>query len=632
MTDRTAADQIVRAVIYPAIGVARVGNSESEYVVGPEVPDPPPPPAGCYRDKTGALKRQASRFRIYGVNAAGEIVRELSGEGTSAKITWRVELANAKAAWYGFQLAFDIPEAASAPPTTLRNSAVADRSKLSILPGPKSVAGANAKPASFDSGAFMDRKVYLGEIFTDAAARLLVLGGRGVSASHDGSPAKDFANNDGWFDDTSDGPVTADVSLDGKALDVTPAWVVVAPPNYGPQRKSVRTMWDLMRDVAVKTNALPLPERPSFMQDILPIFQRLAGLQWVNAGFAAGFGWQGVFDLTSPEVLARLSSAAPEHAQERQTISNAFRRFDVDSWSPKPWPWLYGDAMAIPAAPTPRQNAALSDLQLFMLAQWAKGKFEADYDPNHRPPPAIEDVPVKQQGDVLTRAALEFCLADAFHPGCEMTWPMRTATMYMAPFRILHAPTGWIPPKTGRTLTIDGVRTPNGPLWQQQAAGLTRWMAVPWQTDTASCLGGYDKSYDPYAPTFWPARVPNEVVSRASYNIIMNDKESIDVRKAAFAKRARWIAPIENPNYVIQINNMVSEFGKLGVVEALAGPTDTDAFPSMIEVEDQHVLPAAVMAHAAAVAPGVAPSATRVDHSDIEKVRRFPSGLPVQVR
>ena len=26
--------------------------------------------------------------------------------------------------------------------------------------------------------------------------------------------------------------------------------------------------------------------------------------------------------------------------------------------------------------------------------------------------------------------------------------------------RILHAPTGWIPPKLGRTLSIDGVRTP----------------------------------------------------------------------------------------------------------------------------------------------------------------------------
>ncbi|MGY4346034.1 hypothetical protein ACVWXM_002501 [Bradyrhizobium sp. GM7.3] len=98
--------------------------------------------------------------------------------------------------------------------------------------------------------------------------------------------------------------------------------------------------------------------------------------------------------------------------------------------------------MAIPAAPTPRQNAALSDLQLFMPTQWAEGNFEAHYDAKLRPPSAIEEIPVKQQGDILTRAALEFCLADAFHPGCEMTWPMRTATMYMAPFRILHAPKG----------------------------------------------------------------------------------------------------------------------------------------------------------------------------------------------
>jgi L-lysine epsilon oxidase C-terminal domain len=45
---------------------------------------------------------------------------------------------------------------------------------------------------------------------------------------------------------------------------------------------------------------------------------------------------------------------------------------------------------------------------------------------------------------MLDRASLEFCLADAFHPGCEMTWPMRTAGLYMAPFRIAHAAPGWI--------------------------------------------------------------------------------------------------------------------------------------------------------------------------------------------
>jgi hypothetical protein len=63
----TASDAtIVRAAIHPAIGVARLGNSESEYFLAPEVPDPLPEKPGSYRDRTGALKRQALRF-TYGL-------------------------------------------------------------------------------------------------------------------------------------------------------------------------------------------------------------------------------------------------------------------------------------------------------------------------------------------------------------------------------------------------------------------------------------------------------------------------------------------------------------------------------------------------------------------------------------
>jgi hypothetical protein len=631
-------DRIVHAVIYPAIGVARVGNSASGWFVGPETPDPAPLPPGSYRDATGALKRQASRFRIYGLNAQGAIVRELTG--ADADITWHVELANTKAAWYGFQLALDIPEAASAPQTILRNAAIADRSKLSILPGPRSVAGRNARPKKFDTGAFMDRKVYLGEIFTDEAGRLLVLGGRGVSASYDGSLALTFANNEGWFDDISDGPVTAEVTLNGKAIDVTPAWVIVAPPNYGPQRKSVRTMWDLMRDVAVTAKKLTAPAQPSFTNDILPLFQRLAGLQWVNAGFAAGFGWEGAFHLTSPEVLARLSDPGPAHKELRHTIDNAFRRFDVDSWSPKPWPWLYGDAMNVPPALTPRQHSTLTDLQFAMLAKWAKGDFDADYDPAYKPPQEIDDAPLQERGDLLTRAALEFCLADAFHPGCEMTWPVRSATMYMSAFRFAHAPAGWVAPSLGGNLTGDSVTIPNGPLYGQQAGGVTRWMALPWQTDTASCRGGYVKAYDPYQPTFWPARVPNEVLTREAYAVVMNDRVPLADRKAAFAKRAQWIAPLGNTSYTDQINNMVAHFDHLGVVEVVEGPKDTDAFPPVLEVEDQHVpIPDVIpAAHPVPVLRTMQASALafvpppEVDISGIEKVRRFPGGLPVQIK
>jgi L-Lysine epsilon oxidase N-terminal/L-lysine epsilon oxidase C-terminal domain len=631
-------DRIVKAAIYPSIGIARVGNSPDGWFVGPEVRYPEPMPAGCYRDASGALKRQAARFRLYGLNVRGEIVRELTGEHEGDEISWQVELANTKAAWYGFQLALDIPEAASAPPTTLRNGTVADRTQLTIRPGPRTVAGRGAGPERFDDGTFMGRSVYLGEIFTDENGRLLVLGGHGVSASHDGSLAITFANNEGWFDDVSDGPVTAEVTIDGKPIDVLPAWVVVAPPNYGPGQKSVRTMWDLMRDVAVTASSLPRPKRPSFTDDILPIFERLSHLQWVNGGFAAAFGWEGALDLTSPDAVARLADPGPATAEFRHTIANAFRRHDVDAWSPKPWPWLYGDAMNLPTPPTPRAFSTLSDLQLSLLDQWAKGDFDADYDPDAEPVREIAAVPLAEQGDMLTRAALEFCLADAFHPGCEMTWPVRSKSLYMAPFRFSHAPAGWIAPTLGAIWSSDNLTLENGPLFGQQAGDITRWMAVPWQTDTASCRGGYDKAYDPYAPTFWPARVPNDVLTKENYAIVMDADRPLDERRKAFADRVKWYAPLGGPSYTAEINAMITGFGALGVVAPLPGPTDTDAFPDVIEVEDQHgPLPAPASAtralmltthpHAGAPAPR-----GELDLTGIEKVRRFPHGLPVQLK
>ena len=39
---------IVKAAIHPAIGIARVGNSEEEFFLGPEVPEPSPGEAGSF--------------------------------------------------------------------------------------------------------------------------------------------------------------------------------------------------------------------------------------------------------------------------------------------------------------------------------------------------------------------------------------------------------------------------------------------------------------------------------------------------------------------------------------------------------------------------------------------------------
>jgi len=55
--------------------IARVGNSREAFYTGPQVTHPAPREPGFYRDPTGALKREAAEFRIYGYNAAGEVVR-----------------------------------------------------------------------------------------------------------------------------------------------------------------------------------------------------------------------------------------------------------------------------------------------------------------------------------------------------------------------------------------------------------------------------------------------------------------------------------------------------------------------------------------------------------------------------
>jgi hypothetical protein len=304
--------RIVRAAIHPSIGVGRVGNSQDEFFIGPEVINPLPAEPGFYRSKDGTLKRQAARFRIYGLNAKGEAVKELTLQ--DAEIEWSVHLANKKASWYQFQLALDIPEAAAAMPSLLRNSSVKDRTQLTIDPGCQTITGNNANKQEF-IGKFLDIPVYLGELHTDESGRLLVLGGRGKSASYNGNKAITFANNDGWYDDTSDGPVTAKVKLGGVTLEVDPAWVVITPPNYAPLQKSVRTMWDLIRDIFFQDGTLEMPTLPSFQKDIRPIFERLTRLQWVNAGFAAAFGWKEHFNFTSREWMEKLSDPNPSNRE-----------------------------------------------------------------------------------------------------------------------------------------------------------------------------------------------------------------------------------------------------------------------------------------------------------------------------
>ena len=592
--------EIVRATIHPGIGIARIGNSREAdgFYIGPEVTHPPHATTEQMRDAQGAIKRQAARFRIYGLDAGGRVVRELTPR--EAGIRWTAHLVNRKAAWYRFEAALDLPQADTLSLPRRNASAQGnDREKLVIDPGPRSIAGTTTQGPEyhFDGGKFEGVEVPLGELRTDDAGRLLVLGGHGFSSSPEGKPIYDpqdpqtFNNADGWHDDISDGPVTAQVTLNGRELPVEPSWVVVAPPDYGPDFVSWRTLYDLLTDVYIENGLLPFPASISFTEHVLPILRRLSGLQWVNAGFAGFFSRGAALDFEDPTLIAKLAHRPPREANDtyqelRRTLANTFRPTDTDNADPRTWPWIYGDAFGT-FDNQPQDNLALSPVRTEILRRWVLGDFIDDWDPTAEPPHSIDDVPVADQPKMLDRAALDFCLADAFHPGCEMTWPMRHTSMYSAPYRIRHRPSGETEPDYGRSLTQKIALQVNGPLYAQGPGDISRWMALPWQADTAFCRSGYAPSYDPYLPTFWPARVPNNVLTQEDYEIVIDSSRPREERLAALSRRELWLRSLTAdgapaPEVMLR---MVEKFGTLGILEARPGVQDDPDFPATIWVE-----------------------------------------------
>jgi L-Lysine epsilon oxidase N-terminal len=299
-------NDVVEARIHPAIGIARVGNSQ-KYFIGPEIPFPVAPPQGGYRDDEGRLKRQSACFRVYGYDSEGHVLGELTCD--NAEIVWNVHVANKKAAWYDFDFALDLPEAVHER-SARRNPQFQgkEREKLVINPNPRSVSGRNQRSQPFDTGVFLDSAVYLGELRTDKEGRLLFIGGLGKSASPLGYGLATFANNPGWHDDTSDGPVSAVVKIGTRSIPVDSAWIVTAPPNYSPDLVTPQTMYDVVRDT-ISNLLIPKPVRPSFSKDILPLLRQCVDAQWVNAGFFAIFGWKAPNEFLRKDYLLKLSAA-----------------------------------------------------------------------------------------------------------------------------------------------------------------------------------------------------------------------------------------------------------------------------------------------------------------------------------
>jgi hypothetical protein len=190
------------------------------------------------------------------------VVAELTS--VNAQIEWTVHVANKKGAWYDFDAALDLPEAKELK-SCRRNAFIQGerQEKLVIDPGARTISGPNHKSSPFDTGKFLDSQTYLGELFTDDMGRLVFVGGKGVSVSPLNFTPVTFANNPGWHDDTSDGPVRAKVVVNGREIGAATAWVVTAPPNYSPDLVTPQTMYDVITD-ALAGSLLNTQKTPSF--------------------------------------------------------------------------------------------------------------------------------------------------------------------------------------------------------------------------------------------------------------------------------------------------------------------------------------------------------------------------------
>ncbi|HEU0297933.1 MAG TPA: LodA/GoxA family CTQ-dependent oxidase, partial [Longimicrobium sp.] len=291
--------------IHPAVGIARLGNSPDEFYISPETPAALPiqcdaqgnatlTPDGkaeqtvtTFKDARGRVKRQAARFQVYVYDDESPEGRPLElgawiggggNQGTLVDIEWRVWLANKKASWYEFeQLDGEHGYEKDHPRRNPDVKGKQARRHLMIDPGPRAVNTTTQRSAEFGrDGTDLYAPTFppelkpnsidtLGALKTDDRGRLLVLGGYGNSGSYNygkfAQPRIDhYANNDGWFDDTSDGPVMARLVMQSpeaegnlRYVDVEyPAWVLAAYPGYVPEILDMVTMDDVIHDLNVR--------------------------------------------------------------------------------------------------------------------------------------------------------------------------------------------------------------------------------------------------------------------------------------------------------------------------------------------------------------------------------------------
>ena len=559
----TMSDNKATYRIHPAIGFARVGNAPDAWYLEPTSVGGLPTerdaqgnehPVTRFKE-AGLIKRQAARFRIYREEAGKKPVEVSLGNGLRS-VSWTVHVANKKAAWYNFQeLQGDVM---LGPDNTyqkqgvpLRNATVLsekDRQRLLLIdPGPRTLKApgdwveldansADGYPyVAFPPTSITPYAVTtLGKVRMTERGELLVLGGYGNAGGPKGSTIATFAGGDGWFDDVSDGPVTAVIETSDSQKITLGAWVVSGAPKLAPELVNIASLSDTFIDVGVRLMGL-CPAlfkngyQPDYVacleRDILPIFYAMKEYRWVANVDAM------VSIVSPPFDLGDLSDA---NKANRMAVFAMFRNPGKGHTQPELAPQhqqLFADN-GFPLMPMNSGDNSISNIliekfmaltptQYYLLHQWAVGKCVS----LRQHPDAGQDWSWANPMDI---AAAGNVVGEPMAPGIEVTWTMRNPIVLTPgdPFRILPEVADYrasgLSPSRDETLTAGGC----------QPGDLTKRMAIPWQADFFDCsvqdvnftTPSTNKTISnlnriPLAPTFfaywWPAQSPYNVYDGA---------------------------------------------------------------------------------------------------------------------
>ncbi|MFL5137924.1 MAG: LodA/GoxA family CTQ-dependent oxidase [Microvirga sp.] len=473
----------------------------------------------------------------------------------------------------------------------MRNPAVvgADnrRSTLDLDPGPRSIEGGAGSPQNFAINRPPLAISTLGELRSDKTGRLLVIGGMGRSGFDPAIPRtdkglvgeiKDYVNNDSWFDDVADGPVEAEIVVDGAQQRAEGAWVLVGPPDFAPSVRSYRTMYDTHVDLIVREMALPTDDglfagpladiasmnaawkghgtigdfRPSFVRHIYPILSAIAqvGRSYDGPDFnfhhpfldPAGYG-----DLGGPSSVEDTRKFIFAVIRDPGTLLKKSNPIE-----PLMMPAIlgdyYGEANGRGGEKDPAYFHSVSQVQYALLRAWSEGKFEADWT-GAAPPPSTKITP-----EGLDRAALENAVGGPFFPGIEAGWLFARKEAFRAPFRVAKGKTvgrAAVPVKPGQPPQKRDIVLEAGAFSQQ--------MAQPWQADFLMC-----RSEVPFKDGrkigWWPVQRPEKVFLSATSD-----------------KRLTWARHKDGSGFDERYLAMVDEWSTLGF---LVGEDD-----ALIEVD-----------------------------------------------